>query len=202
MNSMFGGWIGFPVNYLYKTTMDIDRSDIKIRTQPIKWDSKYGEMLQNSLVLTEEEKLFAISRTILELRNYNHYHNTFVPAAVIQGLYISAQTINKRYNLFLVPRTVSDDNYYWHSIRIDFAATKYLFKEKKKKKSHLQTTFLFVFIRLQGRMLVYGVLTFFAYGIYSFVTDTITIAQISRIDKALVALGAGKSYVQIYLMIE
>lgn len=116
VNSMYGGWIGFPVNYLYKTSTDIDRSDIKIRTHSIQWDSKYGEMLQNSLVLTEEEKLFAISRTILELRNYNHYHNTMVPAAVIHGLYVASQTLNKRYNLFQIPRAVSIESNWWHSI--------------------------------------------------------------------------------------
>lgn len=41
-------------------------------------------------------------------------------------------------------------------------------------------------------MFVYSVLSFFAYGIYSFVTDTIRISQISSVDKALVELGTGK----------
>lgn len=45
-------------------------------------------------------------------------------------------------------------------------------------------------------MLVYTVLSFFAYGIYSFVTDTIRISQVSNIDRALVELGTGASFTE------
>lgn len=44
-------------------------------------------------------------------------------------------------------------------------------------------------------MLVYTVLSVFAYGIYSFVTDTIRISQVSNVDKKLVELGTGASFI-------
>ncbi|XP_055307159.1 uncharacterized protein LOC129571383 [Sitodiplosis mosellana] len=145
VHSRYSGWIGLPLNYMYSTSQDIDRMNLKLRTEQIDWNSKYGELLEKSLVLTEDEKLFGILRSVLELRNYNHIHTTLVPGATIFALYSSARAINDRYNLFQIPRS--------------------------------------------GRMLVYTVLSFFAYGIYSFITDTIRISQVSSIDKALVELG-------------
>lgn len=107
MNSNYGGWIGIPINYLYDSVRDIDRFSIKIRNEPISWNSKHGELLEKSLVLTEDEKLFGFIRSILELRNYNHVHSTVVPGVTIMGLYASAQEINRRYSLFKLPSAVS-----------------------------------------------------------------------------------------------
>lgn len=107
VNSTYGGWVGIPINYLYDSTRDIDRMNIKLRTETIDWNSKYGEMLEQSLVLTDDEKLFGIARSVLELRNYNHIHSTLVPGGTIIGLYVSAQTLNNKYNLFKLPKYVS-----------------------------------------------------------------------------------------------
>lgn len=106
VNSRFGGWIGLPLNYMYSTTHDIDRMNLKLRTEPIDWTTKHGALLEQSLVLTEDEKMFGILRSVLELRNYNHVHTTLVPCATILGLYTSAKAINDKYNLFQIPRAV------------------------------------------------------------------------------------------------
>lgn len=107
MNSSYSGWIGLPISYMYRSPQDIDKMNIQVRTEPIDWNSKYGELLENSLLLTEEEKLFGMMRSILELKNYNHVHSTLVPAGAIFGLYTTAQAINKKYNLYQLPRPVS-----------------------------------------------------------------------------------------------
>lgn len=106
MNSNYGGWIGIPINYLYNSTRDIDRFNIKLRTESIDWSSDHGKLLEKSIVLTEDEKMFGILRSILELQNYNHIHTTLVPSATVFGLYVSAQTLNNRYNLFKLPQVV------------------------------------------------------------------------------------------------
>lgn len=116
LNSNYGGWIGIPINYLYDSVRDIDRFNIKIKNEPISWNSKHGELLEKSLVLTEDEKLFGFIRSILELRNYNHVHSTVVPGITIMGLYASAQEINRRYSLFNLPSAVSEEEFF--SIRI------------------------------------------------------------------------------------
>lgn len=111
VNSSYCGWVGIPINYLYRTEMDIDRFNLKIYNGTdwvaIDWNSKHGDLLEKSLILTEDEKLFGITRSVLELRNQNHIHSTLIPSATVLSLYFSAQEINKRYNLFRAPRFVS-----------------------------------------------------------------------------------------------
>lgn len=85
---------------------DIDRMNLKLRTEPIDWNSKAGERLEKALVLTENEKLFGITRSVLELRNYNYVHSTLVPTGTVFGLYVTAQKLNQRFNLYLMPRFV------------------------------------------------------------------------------------------------
>ncbi|XP_031616462.1 transmembrane protein 177 [Contarinia nasturtii] len=104
LNSIHHGFIGIPVNYLYDSELDIDKMNLKLRTESIDWDSKCGELLEKSLILTEKEKMFGIIRSILELRNYNHVHNAFIPFFLCFGLYTTAQAINQKYKLFLIPR--------------------------------------------------------------------------------------------------
>lgn len=109
VHSSFNGWVGIPLNYFYKSALDIDRMNLTVRNQPINWNSKYGELLEKSLVLTDDEKLFGITKTVLELRNYNYVHAALIPSFTIFGLYCSAQMLNQRYNLFQIPKTVSVD---------------------------------------------------------------------------------------------
>lgn len=107
MNSTFAGYVGLPMNYLYDSTRDIDRFSIQLRTEAIDWNSKWGELLEKSLVLTKDEKLFAITRSVLELRNSNHVHSALIPVGAIFGLYTGTQVINRKYNLFQYPRSVT-----------------------------------------------------------------------------------------------
>lgn len=108
VNSTYYGWVGIPLNYLYESTLDIDRLNLKLRNEKIDWNCKYGELLEKSLVLTDDEKLFGITRTVLELRNYNHIHSTLIPFGTVFGTYVSAQALNQRLNLFQMHRFVSN----------------------------------------------------------------------------------------------
>lgn len=49
--------------------------------------------------------------------------------------------------------------------------------------------------------MVYGLLTTFAYGIYSVITDTIKIQQTSSVDAKLAELGAGDEYTYFWTFI-
>lgn len=92
---------------MYTSSQDIDRMNLKLQTEPINWNSKHGELLEKSLVLTDDEKFYGILRSVQELRNYNHVHSTLIPGASILALYSSATIINNKYNLFQIPRAVS-----------------------------------------------------------------------------------------------
>lgn len=109
MNSSYYGWVGIPLNFFYTSTHDIDRFNLKLRNETINWNSKYGELLEKSMVLTDDEKLFGITKSVMELHNYNYIHRSLVPTFTVFGLYCSTQWINRRFGLFHIPRTVSDE---------------------------------------------------------------------------------------------
>lgn len=108
MNSLYHGYIGVPITYFYRSVHDIDKFNLKFGTESIDWSSNYGELLEKSLVLTDDEKMFGLIRAILELRNFNFVHNSLVPGVMIFGLYVTASTINQKYKLFQIPRGVSN----------------------------------------------------------------------------------------------
>lgn len=107
MYTSYHGWIGIPTNFLYKNTSEVDKYNLRIRNEAIKWNSKYGEQLEKSLVMTDDEKQFGLTRAILQLRNYNYIHDGFIPASLIIGFYSLGQEINRRYNLYRFPTAVS-----------------------------------------------------------------------------------------------
>lgn len=81
--------------------------NIKLRTDAIRWDSEAGGKLEQSLLLTEDEKLFGILRTALELRNYNYIHSAVLPAITVFGVYSTAPIVYKKYNIFQTALFVS-----------------------------------------------------------------------------------------------
>lgn len=109
MNSNCNGYIGIPLNYLYKSINDIDRSMInhEMGKESIDWTSKYGQLLEKSMILTEDEKDFGLLKTAFELRNHNHIHQSLIPGASILALYVTSQTINEKFGLYQRPRTVN-----------------------------------------------------------------------------------------------
>lgn len=44
---------------------------------------------------------------------------------------------------------------------------------------------------LQGRVMIYGMLSVFAYGLYSALTDTIKLTQMMRVDNTIASMGSG-----------
>lgn len=63
--------IGLPWNFVYNKIADIEISDIRVfGDQTANWDSRWGKKLLESLVLTDDEKKFAIGREIYMLDSY------------------------------------------------------------------------------------------------------------------------------------
>lgn len=94
------------MNYVYNSSKDIEKSDIRLRQEPVKWETSNGELLEKSLVLTEDEQIFGISRSILELRSWKLGTDITIPVITVLGMYSAAHTVNQKFNLYAKPRAV------------------------------------------------------------------------------------------------
>lgn len=91
---------------MYESINDVDKVNLKLGAKSIDWNSKYGQLLEKSLVLTEDEKEFGLLKTALELRNNNFQHGTLIPGVCVFGLYSVSQVVNQKLGLYHRPRPV------------------------------------------------------------------------------------------------
>jgi len=106
LKSRYGGWVGIPINYVYNSSTDIEKGDIRVGQTPVKWNTSNGELLENSLVLTEDEQIFGISRSILELRSWKMGTELVFPVVTLLGMYSIAINVNQKFNLYAKHRAV------------------------------------------------------------------------------------------------
>lgn len=98
-----GGLIGIPVNYSYTAIADINKMDVIIRGNPVDWNSKGGQYLEQSLVLNEDEQIFGLAREIIQLQNNSIYLNSLYPAVTIFMYYALTSGVNSKLRLFYRP---------------------------------------------------------------------------------------------------
>lgn len=95
-----------PSNFYYKSVADIDRANIHIRHESVKWGSDHGKLLEESLILTDAEQVFDFCRVLMDLQGYKLYLNTIAPSGVWLAVYLAAQKINQTQNLYGRPALV------------------------------------------------------------------------------------------------
>lgn len=100
LNTIFGGWIGVPSNFYYKSVENIDRANIHVRSSPVQWNTESGKLLEKSLILSEPEQQFAFCRALLNLQGYKLFVNTLVPSSAFFAIYIAGKQINQKQNLY------------------------------------------------------------------------------------------------------
>lgn len=101
MYSIYGAWIGVPSNFYYKSTKDIDKDNICIRNNPMtNWNTEHGKMLEQSLLFSESEQIFAFCQALLDLQSMKIYLNSFTPSAIFLNIYFAAQKINQGQHLY------------------------------------------------------------------------------------------------------
>lgn len=105
--SKFGGLIGIPSNYSYDNAGQIERSDIKLQTEAVRWGSAEGQLLENALVLTEDEQVFGIAREILMTNTYQPALNTVYPTVTTFFMYSLGRYFNMKLALLHRPFSVS-----------------------------------------------------------------------------------------------
>lgn len=123
----FGALVGIPINYTYTDKDEIDKTNIIIRGKPVDWNSKGGKLFEESLVLTEDEQIFGITREMMQLRYNNVLLNSLYPTITLSMMYAMTTTLNSKMRLFYKPRSL--------------------------------------------RVMLYSIVGFFGFGVYSFLTD-------------------------------
>ncbi|XP_055694544.1 transmembrane protein 177 [Lutzomyia longipalpis] len=103
VKSHYGAYIGIPTNYLYDNEGQIDKKNIKLQTEPIKWASPEGELLSKSLILDEDEQIYGIAHCILMTRNHQRFLNGIYASGTIFGTYVLGHFINKQMQLHSRP---------------------------------------------------------------------------------------------------
>lgn len=99
----YGALVGIPINYTYAAASDIQKSDIIIRGNPVDWNSQGGKLLEESLVLAEDEQIFAIAREIIQLQNNNVYLKSFSGCGAFVMYYVITSNLNSKLRLFYRP---------------------------------------------------------------------------------------------------
>lgn len=91
LNMNWGGIVGLPHNFNYKKVNEINTSEIKVfADQRVKWDTKPGKRLLESMVLSEKAQKFATAREIYYLNN-NHvlFQSSAVAVSAVLGVAIA-----------------------------------------------------------------------------------------------------------------
>lgn len=101
--SHFGAVVGIPVNYFYSSEAEIERPSIKLKTESIKWGSQEGELLANSIVLTEDEQIYGIAHSILMTHSHQRMLNGLYASGTIIGTYTLGHFLNQRMQLLARP---------------------------------------------------------------------------------------------------
>lgn len=110
--SRFGGLIGIPTNYLYDKISDIERADMRTKGgKEISWSSNDGQILQNSLILSEAEQVFGMARSILLIKSHKLLLESFYAPFSLYTVYGIASYINQKQNLFARPLPVSGNDF-------------------------------------------------------------------------------------------
>lgn len=101
-----GVYIGIPSNYFYESESDINKDSILVRNEKIDWNSKQGKLLEESLILTENEKIFAIMKAIIETDNFKIILDSVYPFMAILFVYTVANKVNHQLKLLSGPFAV------------------------------------------------------------------------------------------------
>ncbi|XP_017133179.1 transmembrane protein 177 isoform X2 [Drosophila elegans] len=96
----FGGALGIPVNYGYGSPEEIKRADIRFRDQQIDWSSPSGKLLEQAIVLNEDEQIFGLSKSVLQLQTHQVLLNSIFPSVSFLMVYTMGTYLNLRLNLF------------------------------------------------------------------------------------------------------
>lgn len=110
--SVYGSYIGVPINFDYKKPEDVPTSEVKLNGEAVDWTLSAKEKFKEALVLTEDEQDFALMREILQTRTFQLPVQCMLPAIATFGAYALSHTINNKLKLFQRPRSMRMMQYF------------------------------------------------------------------------------------------
>ncbi|XP_060520194.1 transmembrane protein 177 isoform X2 [Cylas formicarius] len=107
-SSRFGVYIGLPSNFQYNSPQNFDTSKIlnQAEGKSVTWDSKEGQDLLNSMVLSEKAQLYAIAKEIQFRQSPKLYIDTFIATSCAAATYILSSIINRKFDFYSRPRVI------------------------------------------------------------------------------------------------
>lgn len=123
--SRYGGIIGIPVNFRYRSTEDVEMEKIILNNKSIDWSSPAGKRLLDSMVLSEKGRQFAIARELFYLHTFHIYVRTALVGGSFFCAYWLGASANAMYGLSRRLPTASRAVIY--SLFAGFGATLYCF---------------------------------------------------------------------------
>jgi len=89
-----GSLIGIPRHFNYQTVEDVERRDIVVEGNFVEWGSEGGQLLQDSLVLSENAQKFGIAREYCMSDSHYVYVKGLLPAGGIMSYFMLSRTAN------------------------------------------------------------------------------------------------------------
>ncbi|XP_059622343.1 transmembrane protein 177 [Phlebotomus argentipes] len=94
--SHYGALIGIPFNYFYSSEPEIDRTNVKLQTKSVNWNSEDGKLLAESLILKEDEQIYGMAHSILMTSSHQKLLNASYASGSILGVYALGYFINRK----------------------------------------------------------------------------------------------------------
>lgn len=106
-HSIYGTYVGVPINYEYETPNDVPTSEIVIAGEQVNWNnSDLKKMFKESLILSEDEQIFGIMRELALACSSKFLLECLYPIVAVVGAYAMGHTINNRLQLFSRTRPI------------------------------------------------------------------------------------------------
>ncbi|KAM3964170.1 transmembrane protein 177 [Aphomia sociella] len=105
-SSKFGGAVGIPVNFSYKSINDLENHNVQVNQKNVDWSSEAGKKLADALILPDKVKQFAICREILMTQNKKVFYESAYPFTCLFFIYNLSQYVSRTYNLYAAPTIV------------------------------------------------------------------------------------------------
>lgn len=95
------------MNYDYDSIDSVKWDKIKYLNKDINWDSENGKLLKHSIVLTEDEQMFGLCKTLLQAQENGVILNSIYPTFSFIAIYTMARYLNLSLGLLTRPLSVS-----------------------------------------------------------------------------------------------
>ncbi|XP_076461933.1 transmembrane protein 177-like [Babylonia areolata] len=94
-----GAIVGIPVNFKYRSVLDVEKEKITLNNTHIDWDSATGKQLLDSLVLSEKARQFAIARDLFYVHTFHMYVKAGLMGVSCFSAYWLGAAVNTVYGL-------------------------------------------------------------------------------------------------------